>query len=157
MKASGAPSLFANRSDTKRIARLEMALVSSGIACRRGGSEDLHLDVSAGVYSLSASEDDSLLTLSAHLPLAGYLKGERPLQHLLDSVGEGVSGVRWMMSTENVHLVVERIGNATIADDVLWVIGSSGLLDQAISELDTQARTPEHSLWHFAKIRSVAR
>ena len=156
MKASGAPSLFANRSDTKRIARLEIALVSSGIACRRGGSEDLHLDVSAGVYSLSASEDDSLLTLSAHLPLACYLKGERPLQQLLYSVGKTIAGVRWVMSTENVHLVVERIGNATIADDVLWVIGASGLLDQAISELDTQARKPEHSLWHFANLRSVA-
>ena len=99
----------------------------------------------------------SILTLSAHLPLVGYLKGERPLQQLLYSVGKTIAGVRWMMSTENVQLVVERIGNATIADDVLWVIGASGLLDQAISELDTQARKPEHSLWHFAKIRSVAR
>ena len=157
MKASGAPSLFANRSDIERITLLEMALVSSGIACRRGSSEDLNIDVSAGVYSLSASEDDSLLTLSAHLPLVGYLKDERPLQQLLYSVGKTIAGVRWVLSTENVHLVVERIGNATIADDVLWVIGASGLLDQAISELDTQARKPEHSLWHFAKIRSVAR
>lgn len=157
MKASGAPSLFANRSDTERIARLEMALVSSGIACRRVYSDDLLLDVSAGVYSLSASDDDPLLTLSAHTPLVGYLKGERPLQQLLYSVGKVMTGVRWMMSTDHVHLVVKRIGHATIADDVLWVIGASGLLDQAISELDTQARKPEHGLWHFAKIRSVAR
>lgn len=157
MKAIGAPSLFANRSDTERITLLEMALVSSGIACRRGSSEDLLLDVSAGVYSLSASDDDSLLTLSAHLPLVGYLKGECPLQQLLYNVGKAVPGVRWVITTENVHLVVERIGNATTADDVFWVIGASGLLDQAISELDTQARKPEHMLWHFAKIRSVAR
>ena len=156
MKASGAPSLFASRSETERIALLEMALVSSGIACRRGSYEDLLLDVSAGVYSLSASDDDSMLTLSAHLPLVGYLKGERPLQQLLYTVGKTIAGVRWVMSTENVHLVVERIGNATIADDVLWVIGVSGLLDQAISELDTQARKSEHSLWHFANLRSVA-
>ena len=157
MKASGAPSLFANRSETERITLLEMALISGGISCSRGSDEDLHLDVSAGVYSLSASEDNSLLTLSAHLPLVGYLKGERPLQQLLYSVGKTIAGVRWMMTTENVHFVVERIGTATTADDVLWVIGASGLLDQAISELDTQARKPEHSLWHFAKIRSVAR
>jgi hypothetical protein len=37
------------------------------------------------------------------------------------------------------------------------VIGASCLLDQAIRQVDTLARLPEHSLWHFAKIRSVAR
>ena len=156
MKASGAPSLFANRSDTERIALLEMALVSSGIACRRGCSEDLLLDVSAGVYSLSASDDDSMLTLSAHLPLVGYLKGERPLQQLLYSVGEAVPGVRWVRTPQSVILLVERLFHATPEDDSLWVIGASCLLDQAIREVDTLARLPEHSLWHFANLRSVA-
>lgn len=156
MKASGAPSLFANRSETERITLLEMALISSGIACRRGSSEDLHLDVSAGVYSLSASDDESLLTLSAHLPLVGYLKGERPLQQLLYRVGEAVPGVRWVITPQSVILLVERLFHATPEDDSLWVIGASCLLDQAIREVDTLARLPEHSLWHFANLRSVA-
>jgi len=157
MKASGAPSLFVSPLNDGRLALLEMAFISSGIACHKSGSEDLHLDVSAGVYSLSTSEDDSLLTLSARLSLVGYLKGDRALQQLLYAVGKASPGVRWIVNSESVYLVVERIGHATIADDVLWVIGVSGLLDQAINELDTQARKPEHSLWHFAKIRSVAR
>lgn len=148
--------MFANRSETERITLLEMALISGDISCSRGSDEGLHLDVSTDVYLLSTSDDDSLLTLSAHLPLVGYLKGERPLQQLLYSVGKTIAGVRWMMTTENVHFVVERIGTATTADDVLWVIGASGLLDQAISELHTQACKLEHSLWHFAKIQSVA-
>ncbi|MEY3602360.1 MAG: hypothetical protein RL169_1604 [Armatimonadota bacterium] len=135
---------------------LEMALISSGISCSRGTDDWLLLTVRAGVYSVTSSEDDSQLTLSASLPLAGYVKGESPLQRLLYNVGKAVPGVRWVITTENVHLVTERLFDATPEDDSLWVIGASCLLDQAIKEVDTQARLPEHGLWHFANLRSVA-
>ena len=84
------------------------------------------------------------------------MKGERPLQQLLYSVGKAVSGVRWVIATEYVHLVAERLAPSTPADDSIWIIGASHLLDQAISQLDKQARLPEHSLWHFVNVRSVA-
>ena len=156
MKASGAPSLFASRPDDSRLTLLEMALISGGISCSRGSDDRLLLDVRAGVYSVTSSEDDSRLTLSASLPLAGYMKGERPLQQLLYSVGKAISGVRWVIATEYVHLVAERLAPSTPADDSIWIIGASHLLDQAMKEVDTQARLPENGLWHFANIRSVA-
>jgi len=84
------------------------------------------------------------------------MKGERPLQQLLYSVGKAVPGVRWVITTENVNLVAERLAQSTPADDSIWIIGASHLLDQAIKEVDTQARLPENGLWHFANIRSVA-
>ena len=135
---------------------LEMALISGGISCSRESADGLLLDVRAGVYTVMSSEDDSRLTLSANLPLAGYMKGERPLQQLLYSVGKAVPGVRWVITTRNVHLIAERLTQSTPADDVVWIIGASHLLDQAMMEVDTQARLPEHTLWHFANIRSVA-
>ncbi len=156
MKASGAPSLFASRPDGDRLTLLEMALISSGISCSRGCDDRLLLPVRAGVYSVTTSEDDSRLTLSASLPLDGYMKGERPLQQLLYNVGKAVPGVRWVITTENVNLVAERLAQSTPADDSIWIIGASHLLDQAIKEVDTQARLPEHGLWHFANLRSVA-
>ncbi|MFM7189136.1 MAG: hypothetical protein ACKO14_15125 [Armatimonadota bacterium] len=105
---------------------------------------------------MTSSEDDSQLTLSAHLPLTGYLKGECPLQELLYNAGKAVLGVRWVITTENVYLVAERLFHATPEDDSLWVIGATCLLDQAIKEVDTLARRPKHNLWHFANLRSVA-
>ena len=135
---------------------LETALISSGISCSRGSGDRLLLAVRAGVYSVTSSEDDSQLTICASLPLAGYMKGESPLQALLYSVGEAVPGVRWVVTPQTVILLVERLFHATPEDDSLWVIGASMLLDQAISQLDKQARLPEHSLWHFVNVRSVA-
>jgi len=156
MKASGAPLLSANRPDGSRLTLLETALISSGILCKRGSDSRILLDVRAGVFSVSASQDDSRLTLAACLPLTGYMKGERPLQQLLYSVGKAVPGVRWVITTTNVHLIAERLAHSTSADDSIWIIGASHLLDQAMMEVDTQARLQEHSLWHFANIRSVA-
>ena len=135
---------------------LEMALISGGISCLRESDDGLLLDVRAGVYSVAASHDDSRLTLAACLPLAGYMKGERPLQQLLYSVGKAVPGVCWVITTRNVHLIAERLAQSTPADDSIWIIGASHLLDRAMMEVDTRARLPEHSLWHFANIRSVA-
>lgn len=156
MKASGAPSLFVSRPDGGRLTLLEMALISGGISCSRGNDDVLLLDVRAGVYSVTSSDDDSRLTLSANLTLAGYMKGERPLQQLLYSVGEANPGVRWVITTTFVHLIAERLATSTPADDSIWIIGASHLLDQAIKEVDTLARLPEHGLWHFANVRSVA-
>ncbi|MFN7829736.1 MAG: hypothetical protein ACK5NX_00890 [Armatimonadota bacterium] len=82
-------------------------------------------------------------------------KGESPLQQLLHKVGKAVPGVRWDITTENVHLVTERLFDATPEDDSIWINGASHLLDQAMKEVDTQARLPEHGLWHFANLRSA--
>jgi hypothetical protein len=133
-----------------------MALISGGISCSKGSEENLLLVVRAGVYSVTTSKDDSLLTLSASLPLAGYTKGGRALQQLLYAVGKASPGVRWIIAPKSVQLVVERLCHCNPADDSLWVIGASLLLDEAVALLDKQARMPEHGLWHFANIRSVA-
>ena len=156
MKASGAPSLSVSLRDGGRLALLEMALISGGISCSKGSEENLLLVVRAGVYSVTTSKDDSLLTLSASLPLAGYMKGGRALQQLLYAVGKASPGVRWIIAPKSVQLVVERLCHRNPADDSLWVIGASLLLDEAVALLDKQARMPEHGLWHFANIRSVA-
>ena len=52
---------------------LEMPLISGGFSCSRGTDDWLLLPFRAGVYSVTSSEDDSRLTLSASLPLAGYV------------------------------------------------------------------------------------
>lgn len=135
---------------------MKKALISSGISCSRGSGNSLLLDVPAGVYPVTNSDDESTLTLSARLPLTGYLKGERPLQELFYYVGKTVPGVRWVVTSNDVHLVVDRLVDSTPEDDSRWVIGASSLLDQAISELDMLARRPKHNLWHFANLRSVA-
>jgi len=156
MKASGAPSLSVSLRDGGRLAQLEMALISSNISCLQGREENLLLVASAGKYSVTATADDSVLTLTAHLCLSGYSKGDRALQQLLYSVGKASPGVRWIIAPQNVQLVVERLCRYNTEDDSLWVIGASMLLDDAIALLDKQARTPEHGLWHFANIRSSA-
>ena len=62
------------------------------------------------------------------------MKGESPLQQLLYNVGKAVSGVRWVITTENVHLVAERLFHATPEDDSLWVIWATCPVDQATKE-----------------------
>ncbi len=114
------------------------------------------LAVPAGVYSITASEDDSVLAISASISLKGYMKGERALQQLLYNVGKVTPGIRWIITPSSVLLVAERFIQAPPDDDCLWVLGGVILLDQAIAALDNQARLPEHSLWHFANIRSIA-
>jgi len=133
-----------------------MALISSNISCWQGREENLLLDTPAGKYSVTATADDSVLTLTACLSLSGYLKGDRALQQLLYAVGKASPGVRWFIASESVQLVVERLWQSNAEDDSLWVIGASLLLDEAIALLDKQARMPEHGLWHFANIRSSA-
>ena len=133
-----------------------MALISSNISCWHGREENLLLDTPAGKYSVTATADDSVLTLTACLCLSGYLKGDRSLQQLLYAVGKASPGVRWFIASESVQLVVERLWQSNAEDDSLWVIGASLLLDEAIALLDKQARMPEHGLWHFANIRSSA-
>ncbi len=155
MKASGVLSLSANLPDNSRLAQLELGIISSGIACSRGSNDCLLLDVRAGVYTVAPSEDDSRLTLSANLSLNGYMKGERPLQQLMYSVGKAVPGVRWLITSEFVFLVVERLSRSTPEDDAVWMIGACHVLDRAITEVDRLARQAEHSLWHFANVRSV--
>lgn len=131
-------------------------LTSSGISCSKGSDGSLFLDVRAGVYTVTVSNDDSMVTVSACVSLNGYLRGDRPLQQLLYCIGKEVPGVRWVITHQCVILLVERLVNSTPEDDSLWVIGASCLLDQAIQEVDTLARLPQHSLWYFANIRSVA-
>lgn len=156
MKANGVPSLSASLPERSRLALLETALIASGIPCSKGSDDVVVLTAPAGVYSITASADDSILALSASISLKGYMKGERALQQLLYNVGKATPGIRWLITPANVLLVAERFIQAPPDDDCLWVMGAAILLDQAIVALDNQARLPEHSLWHFANIRSIA-